>query len=53
MKSQLEKFAYRMELTMDIFVVIATAKIVITAIAVSFQTIKAGLMNPVNSLRNE
>lgn len=53
MKAWLEKFAYRIEVTIDVFVLTAIAAIVITAVAVSFQTIKAGLMNPVNSLRNE
>jgi putative ABC transport system permease protein len=53
MNRWLEKFAYRVELTVDVFVFTALAAIVITAIAVSFQTIKAALMNPVSSLRNE
>ncbi|GHM98887.1 ABC transporter permease [Cytophagales bacterium WSM2-2] len=49
----LESFAYRTTVGPQIFVITIVAGLVITLVAVSSQTIKAALMNPVKSLRNE
>ncbi len=49
----LEDFAYRVEITWWVFAIAGLAAILIALITVSFQAIKAALMNPVNSLRSE
>lgn len=53
MTSWLEKFEYRTEISVWVFVVTCVSAIVITLITVSYQSIKAATMNPVNSLRTE
>ncbi len=49
----LSSFPYRTDLPVWMFIVTAVAAIVIAFITVSFQTVKAATVNPVESLRNE
>jgi hypothetical protein len=49
----LQKYSYRTELSWWIFVVAGLGALSVTLLTVSFQSIKAALMNPVNSLRSE
>jgi ABC-type antimicrobial peptide transport system permease subunit len=53
MNSWLQGFAYRVNIHADVFLTAAAAVVLITAITVSFQAIKAALANPVKSLRSE
>jgi len=53
MNDWLSEYAYRTELAWWIFPIAGGAAIVIALAAVSFQTIRALLVNPVNSLRSE
>jgi ABC-type antimicrobial peptide transport system permease subunit len=47
------KFDYRITIGPGVFVLAAGVALVITGITISFQAIKAALMNPVKSLRSE
>ena len=53
MNKWLQDFANRTEISWWIFLLAAIVAIVIALATVSFQAIKAALMNPVNSLRTE
>ena len=53
MNKWLQDFAYRTEISWWVFVVAVLAALLITCIAVGFQTIKAAVTNPVRSLRSE
>jgi putative ABC transport system permease protein len=53
MSQWIQNFAYRINLGLWIFVFAGLIAIVIALITVSFQAIKAALMNPVKSLRTE
>ncbi len=53
MSQWLKDFAYRVELTWWIFALSGLLAIAVALITVSFQSIKAALMNPVKSLRSE
>ncbi|MDH5383968.1 MAG: ABC transporter permease [Candidatus Aminicenantes bacterium] len=53
MNRWLQNFAYRIELSWWMFVLAAVLALVIALITVSFQTVKAALRNPVDSLRYE
>jgi putative ABC transport system permease protein len=53
MKGWLEDFAYSIELEWWIFALAGAVAIVIAICTVSFQSVKAALMNPVKSLRSE
>ena len=53
MNKWLEDFAYRIHLSMMVFVVAAVITSVIAMITISFQSIKAAIANPVKSLRTE
>ncbi len=53
MNKWLQDFAYRTAISWWVFAVAVLAALVITCIAVGFQTIKAALANPVKSLRSE
>jgi putative ABC transport system permease protein len=53
MNKWLADFAYRIELQWWIFALAGIAAISIAALTVSFQSIRAALANPVESLRNE
>jgi hypothetical protein len=49
----LDKYAYHTEISVWVFVTASAASLVITLLTVSFQTIKASIVNPINSLRSE
>jgi ABC-type antimicrobial peptide transport system permease subunit len=53
MDKWLQGFAYRVPITVSIFLIAGFATVFITLITISFQSIKAALMNPVKSLRSE
>ncbi|SEW44404.1 ABC-type antimicrobial peptide transport system, permease component [Chitinophaga sp. YR573] len=53
MHSWLQNYQYRSEISWWIFVVAGAGILIITLLTVSFQSIKAALMNPVKSLRAE
>jgi putative ABC transport system permease protein len=53
MNGWLEDFAYRTTINWWIFILAGLAAIVITLCTISFQSIKAALVNPVKSLRSE
>lgn len=53
MNHWLQGYEYRTQLSWWIFAVTAMGSILITLITVSFQSIKAAMMNPVKSLRSE
>jgi putative ABC transport system permease protein len=53
MNKWLEDFPYRVNISWWIFVVAGIAALIIALITVSFQAIKAGITNPVKSLRTE
>ena len=53
MNKWLQDFAYRTTISWWVFVVAAVAAMLIAAITVSFQAIKAAIANPVKSLRTE
>lgn len=53
MNTWLQKYQYRTEISWWIFLMTGIGALVITLLTVSFQSIKAALMNPVNSLRRE
>jgi len=47
------KYDYRISIGPGVFIVSALLAIIITLITISFQAIKAALMNPVKSLKSE
>jgi len=49
----LQQYSYRIEISWWVFAVTGLIALVITLLTVSYQSIKAALMNPVNSLRSE
>ncbi|MBC8152635.1 MAG: ABC transporter permease [Bacteroidetes bacterium] len=53
LKNWLQQYQYRTELSWWIFAVSGAGALVITLLTVSFQSVKAALMNPVKSLRSE
>ncbi len=53
MYNWLQSFAYRINITVSIFLIAGISVITITLITISFQSIKAALANPVKSLRTE
>ncbi|WP_428654471.1 ABC transporter permease [Runella sp.] len=53
MTKWLEDFAYRIEINWWVFVLAGVSAIAIALLTVSFQSIKAALMNPVKSLKTE
>ena len=53
MTKWLQDFAYRISITWWMIAVAGSAAIVIALITISFQSIKAAVMNPVNVLRSE
>ena len=53
MKAWLEDFAYRVELTIWPFIVAGLAALLLAFLTVSFQSVKAALANPVDSLKFE
>jgi putative ABC transport system permease protein len=53
MKSWLDNFAYRTSLALWIFLAAAVLSLIVALVTVSFQSIKAALSNPADSLRYE
>jgi len=53
MKDWLSNFEYRISLSPAIFLLALLATLIIALITVSFQSVKAAVMNPVKSLRSE
>jgi putative ABC transport system permease protein len=53
MQKWLQDFAYRIEISWWIFAVAGVIALLIALLTVSYQAIKAALMNPVKSLRTE
>ncbi len=53
MHQWLQDFAYRVNISWWVFLASGSAAIVIALLTISFQSIKAALMNPVKSLRSE
>ena len=53
MQQWIQKFAYRTDISIWIFVVSGLGALVVTLFTVSFQAIKAAVANPVKSLRTE
>ncbi|MEM6524665.1 MAG: ABC transporter permease [Bacteroidota bacterium] len=49
----LNDFAYRMEIDPAIFAITLIVSILLALLTVGLQTVKAGLMNPIDTLRNE
>jgi putative ABC transport system permease protein len=53
MNKWLQDFAYRIDISWWIFLLAGVLAVTIAIATVSFQAIKAALMNPVKSLRTE
>jgi putative ABC transport system permease protein len=53
MTGWIQKYTYHTEISWWIFAVTGVGALVITLLTVSYQSIKASLANPVNSLRSE
>jgi putative ABC transport system permease protein len=53
MSNWLNGFAYRIPLNADVFLIAGSSILVITLLTISFQTIKAALVNPAKNLRTE
>ena len=53
MSQWLQKYEYRTEISWWVFVLAAAVALLITLLTVSYQAIKAALMNPVESLKTE
>jgi putative ABC transport system permease protein len=53
MNKWLQNFAYRVDIGVTVFVTAAIISVVIALAAISFQSIKAAIANPVKSLRTE
>jgi len=53
MQQWIQKFAYRTDISIWVFVAAGAGALVVTLCTVSFQAIKAAVANPVKSLRME
>lgn len=53
MKTWLEDFEYRIGLTWDVFAIAGILVVLIAVLTVSFESIKAAVINPANGLRSE
>lgn len=49
----LQGYYYRISIGPGVFVMAAALAVIVTAVTIGFQSVKAGLMNPVDSLRSE
>lgn len=53
MKQWLEGFAYKIDMPISVFLITALGAVALAIMTVSFQSIRAAIMNPVNSLKVE
>ena len=53
MRKWLEDFTYRTEVTWDVFALAGVIAVLIAVLTISYQAIRAALVNPVNSLKSE
>jgi putative ABC transport system permease protein len=53
MDKWLGNFAYRIDIGIDVFAIAGLSALLIAWITVSYQSVKAAIVNPVNSLRIE
>jgi putative ABC transport system permease protein len=53
MHNWLQSFAYRIDISVSVFLTTASAVVVVTILTISYQSVKAALANPVKSLRTE
>jgi putative ABC transport system permease protein len=53
MQAWLDNYSYRIDISPWVFVAVGLSAILIALITISFQSVKAALMNPVKSLRSE
>ena len=53
MQKWLDNYSYRIEISVWIFILVGLAAVLIALVTVSFQSVKAALMNPVKSLKSE
>ncbi len=53
MRQWLKEFAYRIDIHWSVFVMAGGLAMLVAALTVSFQSVRAALMNPVKSLRTE
>jgi putative ABC transport system permease protein len=53
MNMWLKDFAYRITISPEIFLYTGAATLLIALLTISWQTIKAALANPVQSIKNE
>jgi len=53
MQEWLKEFAYRIEITWDVFLLTGGMAVGIAVLTISYQSIKAALMKPVDCLRSE
>lgn len=53
MNAWLDGFAYRVDIGADVYIIAGVALVLLTLLTVSYQSLKAALMNPVKSLRSE
>jgi len=53
MTNWLSNFAYRIQIGMEIFLTAIAATFAVAMATVGYQTLRAALANPVDSLRNE
>jgi putative ABC transport system permease protein len=53
MQQWLQDFVYRIEITWQVFVAAGLVALLIAWFTISYQSVRAGLINPVKSLRSE
>jgi len=53
MVAWLQDYAYRIEISWDIFVITGIAAIFISLITISYQSLRAAWINPVKNLKSE
>ena len=53
MNHWLQDYAYRISISWKVFALSGVIAILITFITISYHTIKAGLVNPIDSLKSE
>jgi len=53
MNKWLENFAYKVEIGVGVFIFAGLTALIVALLTVSYQSIKAALSNPVDSLRSE